>query len=140
MQATSLEQLEKMIENEMKKALAESAAQSLLIMADATREFYEGGTPLPPEQGGYIRTGALGRAPAIDPPKKTGDGYEFKAYMDKDHTYDTGKKPTMEQVLSLTNDGHYKGLRPAVGAKGYWDRALQKMKDATRDTFIEHFG
>lgn len=135
MQATSLEELEKMIENEIKKALAESATQSLLIMSDATREFYEGGTPTM-----YVRTGALGRAPAIDPPKKTGDGYEFKAYMDKDHTYDTGKKPTMEQVLSLTNDGHYKGLRPAVGAKGYWDRALQKMKDTTRDTFIEHFG
>lgn len=135
MQATSLEELEKMIENEIKKALAESASQSLLIMSDATREFYEDGTPTM-----YVRTGALGRAPAIDPPKKTGDGYEFKAYMDKDHTYDTGKKPTMEQVLSLTNDGHYKGLRPAVGAKGYWDRALQKMKDTTRDTFIEHFG
>ena len=135
MQATSLEQLEKMIENEMRKSLAESAAQSMLIMADSVRDFYNGGTPTM-----YVRTGALGRAPAIDPPKKVGDSYEFKAYMDKNHTYDTGKKPTMEQVLSLTNDGHYNGLRPAVGAKGYWNNALQKMKDATRDTFIEHFG
>lgn len=129
MSASSLGELEAMIRQEMKNAILDAATQSQLIMHDAINYFYAGGTPKM-----YSRTGALGQTPQVD---ITSDG--FTAYLNDSGSYTSGKRPTMAQVLRLTNNGSAAGLRPAVGATGYWKKAEREIKDAVNDAFSHYF-
>ena len=50
------------------------------------------------------------------------------------------ERPSMKEVLTLTDKGYAKGLRPAVGATGYWERADNRIKVAAWEEFAERFG
>lgn len=129
MAANSLGEIIEQIKGDMKNALLDAQTQSELIMHDAILGFYAGGTPTM-----YARTGALGQTPATE---SIDDG--FRTYLNQSGGYSTGKKPTMKQVIQLTDTGAAAGLRPAVGAPGYWDKAEEQIKDAVNDAFSHYF-
>lgn len=123
---------------QMKKAMNTVSIKALADMYEETGDFYEGTEPKQ-----YNRTGALGDAPRTTNISDNGDSVEFKAYLDKEYTYTTGKNPTMEDVLNLTNDGITNSsvgkLRKAIGKQGYWERAEEKMEKSLEDTMKKYF-
>lgn len=131
---TSFEQLQKALQDELKQALEETARKSEQDMKEAIDYFYSGGTPKL-----YERTGKMEKTPKTTPVSVSGNGGEFKAYLDQSGGYSTGKNPSMGQVLDLTNDGHSDGLRPAVGHTGYWDKAEQAIGQDFDDIMRKHF-
>ena len=138
MAARNMSQLQSEIMAQMKKAMNTVSNKALADMYEETGDFYEGTEPKI-----YDRTGALGDTPRTTNISTNGDSVEFKAYLDKEYTYTTGKNPTMEDVLNLTNDGITNSsvgkLRKAIGKQGYWERAEEKMEKSLGDTMKKYF-
>jgi len=134
MKVNSTEELEKAILRNMRNAMKAVEAKALADMYDETGDFYTGGEPKQ-----YVRTGALGDTPRTDGVKVNGNSVSFKAYLDDTHQYTTGKKPSMEQVLTLADKGSYPGLRPTVGNTGFWERAERKIEKDLNETMKAAF-
>ena len=134
MRVNSTEELERALMRNMRNAMKSVEAKALADMYDETGKFYTGGEPKE-----YQRTGALGDTPRTTKPTLSGDTVEFKAYLDTSGGYTTGKKPSMEQVLTLADKGSYPGLRPTVGKGGFWERAEQKIEKALDTTMKAAF-
>ena len=133
-------ELRKMLEQAAQKAMRVVQKKVEADMYEETGDFYTGGEPKM-----YQRTGALGDTQRTTAIGKTGDGFEFKAYLDQSHQYTTGDDPSMAQVLDLANYGipwTTKGGRPAkatVGKKGFWERAEERMEKTLNDTMGQVF-
>lgn len=129
MQITNMNQLRKVMMDKIKKTMVAVNEKALADMYEETGKFYSGGEPISPEYGGYIRTGALGDTPRTTEVKVNDNEASFKAYLDINHKYLTGDKPTMDKVLELANYGKPwktasgKMARQTVGSKGFWERA-----------------
>ena len=137
--AHNMEELERMLQKELYKAMNIVAGKILEIMTDATEDFYSGGEPKQ-----YERTGELGQTPRITRIKQTGNEISFGAYLKSTHQYTTGKNPNMLQVLLLTNDMMTKQpnigkLQQAVGSPHFWDRALQIMEKEYNNVLSNFF-
>lgn len=133
--ARSMEQLQKIIMDEMEKAMHEVEKKSIKRIDDAILYFYSGGTPVK-----YQRTGHLMDTRETDPVTRGGLSVNFRAYLnDGVGGYTTGKKPSMAAVLQLTNFGSAAGLRPAVGSTGWWQRAETNIGKDVDSTFARHF-
>lgn len=132
--------VQKMLEKALRNAMGVVNTKVLADMYEETGDYYSGGNPVM-----YQRTGALGDTPKTTALSKTGDGFEFEAFLDESHQYTTGDNPSMTQVLHLANNGSpwtTKGGRPAhatVGKKGFWDRAQDKMEKTLNDTMKSFF-
>lgn len=139
-EANSLAELEKMIKDEMRKAMKNISRESLDIMKQETAGFYTGGSP-----SMYERTGALGQTPKVEPIKDSGNVMELEAKLDDSHVYGTGDQPGMAQVLQLADQGkpwrtkNGKLARPNVGTTGFWERADNRIKVAAFQEFAERF-
>jgi hypothetical protein len=138
MVARNRQQLEAMLRTKLEMAMNEVAHESLLNMQDATQWFYDGGTPVK-----YVRTGALGRTPKVTPITSGGNEVSFKAYLDQSGAYNTGKNPTMLDVLNLANYGitgsSVGKLRPTVGARGFWELAEVTIHESLDRTLSRYF-
>ena len=138
MTAKNMAELEKMLMKEMRKSMNVASKKMLADMYEETEGFYEGGEPRQ-----YERTGALGDTPRVTAISESGNELEFDAYLDTSHRYTTGKRPTMEDVLHLANDGIVSSsvgyLRETVGRRGFWDRAEHKMEKTLNDTMHKFF-
>ena len=143
MVANNMAQLDAMLIKEMQKALRVVADKALADMYEETADFYTGGEPIPAEEGGYVRTGALGDTPRTTAVETNGKSASFTAYLDTNHIYTTGKNPPMLDVLNLANDGVNDSsvgwLRDVVGKEGFWDRAEDKIKEDFESTFFQFF-
>ena len=133
-QYRSLNALEKALQSRLQKAMNVASEKALADMYEQTGDFYAGGEPIM-----YERTGALGDTPKTTAVQSSGNDVSFKAYLDTAGGYSTGKNPSMLEVLKLTNDGSYPGLRPAKGKTGYWDRAKEQIIKDTEDTIKSFF-
>lgn len=111
-------ELERMMMDDIAAAMDLAEKKALATMHKAISDFYAGGYPLV-----YDRTYQLARTPQITGQKRTQTKVSFTAQLNDKGGYTTGKHPSMAQVLDLTNNGSALGLRPAVGAPGYWDWA-----------------
>ena len=98
------------------------------------QSFYAGGHPVL-----YQRTGQLGNTPIATAVSGGGDTLSFKAYLNKGGGYSTGKSPSMSAVLELANYGSYPGLKPTVGAGGFWERALTYIESDLNSSFSAYF-
>jgi len=130
----NIAELQRDIMKSMQKAVRVTEQKALADMYEETGGFYTGGEPVM-----YERTGALGDTPKTTSPKVNNDSVSFEAYLDQSHGYTTGKNPSMTDVLHLTNDGNYHGLRPAVGKTGFWDRAEEKIEKDLNSTMGSFF-
>ena len=137
--ARNMNELHRMLQKELLKAMNITAGRILEDMQNATEDFYSGGEPKM-----YERTGALGETPKITRIKQEDNKISFGAYLKQNHQYTTGKNPNMLQVLLLTNDmatnqPHIGRLRKAVGSPHFWDRALQQMQKTYDDVLSNFF-
>lgn len=117
-----MDELERALKREVRKAMSVASEKALSDMYEETGGFYAGGQPKM-----YVRTGALGDTPRTTPLIVGGDSVSFKAYLDTEGGYTTGKRPSMEEVLTLANTGFYPGLRQNVGRRHFWDRAVVRI-------------
>ena len=121
---------------------ANAANQKILDkMLEETWGFYSGGDPVM-----YQRTGALGDTPRTTAVSISSDAggasATFTAYLDTNHSYSTGRNPSMKTVLDLANNGGdmtSPPMRAVVGKSGFWDRAKDSMQDILDDTVAEYF-
>lgn len=135
MVAHSMEELQAQMLTRLTKSMNVVSDKVLGDMYEQTGDFYTGGTPVM-----YERTGALGDTPRTTAPNITGDSVSFEAYLDTNHAYSTGKKPSMATVLELANTGSYPGYRSPVGKTGFWDKALENMEKTFNDVMQKTFG
>jgi len=126
--ASNMAQIEDEIKQMLLKACKEMAVKAKREMQEETWDFYFGGMPAV-----YQRTGSLGNTPEVTPVSVSGNSITFDAYLNQDYTYTTGKRPSMNEVLQLANEGELAGFRPVVGKTGFWDRAKERMKGEWQD-------
>lgn len=138
MTITSMEQLERELLREMRRAMEVASQKMLGDMSEEVADFYTGGEPTM-----YERTGALGDTARTSPIEQNGNVIEFEAYLDTNYNYTTGKNPTMLDVLNLANDGITNSsvgkLRKTVGKQGFWERAEEKMEKSFNNTMRSYF-
>lgn len=136
---TSMAALRSAIMKEMRDAMAETQymAQDDMEMAIET-VFYEGGSPKV-----YERTGQLGNTPQISPLSQRGLTITFDAKLNNSGSYTSGKNPSMQDILALTNYGTTNSsvgrLAPAVGGKRYWEKAEEQIEKSLNDNMKNHF-
>lgn len=140
-QAKNMKQLNKMLENHLKRAMKSAANRALSDMRDETVGFY---TDTAPKR--YERTGALGETPRVTDVQisssESGSSATFKAYLDQEHQYSTGRGPSMKTVLEHANRGGDMSnppMRAVVGNSGFWERAEVKMEQSFNDELARHF-
>lgn len=129
---------------DMQKAMRIISDKALADMYEETADYYTGGEPIPADEGGYVRTGALGDTPRTTALSTGGNEVSFNAYLDTNYVYSTGKNPTMTDVLNLADKGQTSSsvgkLRKTVGKKYFWKRAKDKIEkdiDKTMRDFFE---
>lgn len=133
--ARSTEQLQKQIMDRMERAMHQVEQKSIKRIDSAILYFYSGGTPV-----AYHRTGHLMDTRETDPVTRGGLTVQFRAYLNEGvGGYTTGKRPSMADVLALTNYGGASGLRPAVGNTGWWQRAEDYIHSDFESTFASYF-
>lgn len=127
--ARNIEELEKQILNEMRKAMNETVANAGSILIRETAKFYTVGDPVM-----YHRTYALAKSPRTSRVYQEGKSLMFEAYLDTNYQYKTGSRPYMEEVLSLANDGvpfptkNYYPARPTLGKSKFWQRSEKEIQ------------
>lgn len=138
--ATSMAQLQKMLQDEMKAAMNEVHSKVEADMKKELSEFYSQGSPVL-----YVRTGALGRASRTTGVSGGGNTVGFDAYLEPP-SYST---PNMDFV----NHGfpsYYDGATVLTAAEshsshilgkgGFWSRILKDIKTDLTDAMSSHFG
>lgn len=120
---------------EIVSAMNEVSHLALQDMKEGTELFYGGGSPTR-----YERTGQLGTTPRITGVTSGGTTASFKAYLNQNGGYTTGKRPSMATVLQLANYGNVSGYRPTVGAKGFWEYSEHLIEDSLNSVFASRFG
>lgn len=134
----NMQQLERELKKQARKAMQVTKAKVEADMFEETGGFYGGTQPKM-----YERTGALANTPMTTDIEESGNTLAFNALLNPNYTYDTGKKPSMSAVLAAANDHSLAsgyGLRPPVGRQHFWDRALVKMENTFNSTMRSFFG
>lgn len=139
MAVKNLKQLKSVAMREVRKSMAEASKKALEDMNEEAKGFYTGKQPTM-----YKRTGALGDTPKTTPLSVSGNEISFKAYLDEEHQYTTGKNPTMEDVLNLTkavpdHNSSVGYLRSVRGKIRFWERAKEKMERDFNETLRKTF-
>jgi hypothetical protein len=121
-------QMERAIKKRMKQAMADFKEQALDDMKEEMTEYYMSGTPIE-----YERTYEMENSPEVLPVIEDGDSVTTIARLNTDFTYNTGKEPTMLDVLNLANYGitnsSVGNLAPTVGEEHFWEKAKDKMEN-----------
>lgn len=135
MTVSNMAQLQQALLSKVTQALSVANQKSLNIMKEEVAGFYNGGTPVK-----YKRTGQLKGTPTTTGVVTNGNSVSFEAKLDSSGGYSSGRKPSMMQVLRLTNYGDTGGiLRPAVGSPGYWEKAEVRIEQALNDALGKYF-
>ena len=146
---TSIDDLQKAIMAEINKAMEDASKEIKETMQKEVDSFYSEGDPVM-----YERTGQLGKTPKVSPIKSTATESSFDAYLDTSYRYPaitytyydgsqtTSKRPTMTDVINLTNYGTTSSsvgyLHPALGKPGYWERSVKQMKKILNQNLKKH--
>lgn len=133
--ANNMAELQQMLIKAMESATKSTAKKAKDIMDEEMSEFYTGTQPKM-----YERTYAMKDTPRVSDVTESKNSVSVTAYLDETHVYDTGKNPTMNDVLHLANEGKTDSsvgkLRKAVGKPEFWDRSTERIKD----TYIAEMG
>lgn len=140
--AKNMKQLNQLLQNQLNRAMKESAHEALSDMRDETVGFY---TDTSPEK--YNRTGSLGETPRVSTVEYITNGdiqvASFRAYLDTNYTYTTGKRPSMATVLDIANRGltaaKQHQMRNVVGNIGIWDDALVNIEKSFDQIMRKYF-
>lgn len=117
-------QFDDLMQKKLKKAINACKQPMKEAMKDGIEYFYAGGTP-----SIYERTGLLKQTPRVEDREMGAKEASIETFLSEGYGYNTGKHPSMAQVLVLSNEGAYPGLRANVGSTGYWLYSEEKMKE-----------
>ena len=140
---SAVDKIRKQILNDVRKAVNVISEKALADMYEETADYYTGGEPVSAEQGGYVRTGALGDTPKTTALTVGDKEVSFDAYLDTNYRYTSGKRPTMTDVLNLADKGQNSSsvgyLRATVGKRNFWERAQEKIEKDMDNTMRSFF-
>ena len=121
-------EMERAMKKKITRAMQEFRLKASDDMKEEMTEYYMSGTPKV-----YERTYEMDNSPEVLPVIEEGDSVTTIARLNTDFTYNTGKDPTMLDVLNLANYGitnsSVGNLAPTVGEEHFWDRAKEKMEN-----------
>lgn len=129
MTVTSTEQLEAALRSKMKSAMEAVRSKVEAQSEGNVWEFYTEGTPLPPEKGGYVRTGALGNTAETTGVQNIGNSSSFEVRLNDNYSYSTGGFSANEVIEAA--EKHTAGI---LGKPGFWEKTQedsQKILDET---------
>ena len=140
--ANNSAELEKMIMDQVQKAMQATQVKIKADMLKETQAFYSQGSPIL-----YTRTGQLGSSPRTTPVVMGGNSASFEAYLQEGNWYGKGNPNpaftsrgwssnfTPLEVLTAAEAGtaHIKGR------SGFWERSLQHMEKDVNTVFGRYF-
>lgn len=138
--ATSIAELRKMLQDEMKAAMNEVHSKVEADMKKELSEFYSQGSPVL-----YVRTGALGNASRTTGVSGGGNMLTFDAYLEPP-SYATPNMDFVNRGFASYYDGatvltaaesHSSHI---LGKGGFWSRILKDIKTDLMDSMSSHFG
>lgn len=140
MVASSMGELEKMLRQQMEKAMTVVDAKILADMYEEVGSFYGGGQPVL-----YQRTGNLGSSPRTTALTKGGNVMSFEAYLDQSVGYNVPNEAfinkgyashfSTEEVFNAAEAG----TAHIVGKPGFWARSEKKMQKELDSTMRGFF-
>ena len=77
------------IQNEMRDAVSEAESKTFLTANQELTASYAGGEPIPPEQGGYVRTYQMKNSARTTGVVGGGDSVSATVYLDQGYNYNT---------------------------------------------------
>lgn len=130
-------EMERAMKKKITRAMQEFRLKASDDMKEEMAEYYMSGTPKV-----YERTYEMDNSPEVLPVIDEGDEITTIARLNTDFKYNTGKEPTMEDVLNLANYGTNQSsvgyLRDTVGKEGFWEEMQDRMEKDFYSTMRKH--
>lgn len=130
-------EMERAMKKKITRAMQEFRLKASDDMKEEMTEYYMSGTPKV-----YERTYEMDNSPEVLPVIDEGDEITTIARLNTDFKYNTGKEPTMEDVLNLANYGTNQSsvgyLRDTVGKEGFWEEMQDRMEKDFYSTMRKH--
>lgn len=127
---TSLAQLEKALQQRLRKATEIANDKALKDLYEGTSNFYKT-TPVK-----YVQTGALANTPSSTSVSHSGKTSSFEVYLDDNYTYSTGSNPSMSMIL---NSAVYKSPYANLLNSLQWDAMQSSIENDVDNTFKSFF-
>lgn len=122
------------IQNEMRDAVSEAESKTFLTANQELTASYAGGEPIPPEQGGYVRTYQMKNSARTTGVVGGGDSVSATVYLDHGYNYNTGTYSTPHVFSEAESGGS--GI---VLTSGFWQRTEQKAQQYAEQAFAKRF-
>lgn len=137
--AKSSAELEKMIMDQVQKAMQATQVKIKADMLKETQAFYSQGSPIL-----YTRTGQLGSSPRTTPVVMGGNSASFEAYLQLGSYHVPNEAFTSRGWASYFSPlevmtAAEAGTAHIKGKSGFWERSLQHMEKDVNTVFGRYF-
>lgn len=137
--ANNSAELEKMIMDQVQKAMQATQAKIKADMLKETQAFYSQGSPIL-----YTRTGQLGSSPRTTPVVMGGNSASFEAYLQLGSYHVPNEAFTSRGWASYFSPlevmtAAEAGTAHIKGKSGFWERSLQHMEKDINTVFGRYF-
>lgn len=138
--ANNMAELEKMIMDEVYKAMCTAKAKSEQDTISEVQSFYSQGSPKI-----YKRTGKLGKSVKSNDASRGGNSVEFSIWLDQDTSYQVPNPdftsrgfPSYYTTSEIFNAAE-SGTSGVKGRPKFWERSYEKIKSDTNDALSTYF-
>lgn len=137
--ANNVAELEKMIMDQVQKAMQATQVKIKADMLKETKAFYSQGSPIL-----YTRTGQLGNSPRTTPVVMGGNSASFEAYLQLGSYHVPNEAFTSRGWASYFSPlevmtAAEAGTAHIKGKSGFWERSLQHMERDINTVFGRYF-
>ena len=137
--ANNSAELEKMIMDQVQKAMQATQVKIKADMLKETKAFYSQGSPIL-----YTRTGQLGSSPRTTPVVMGGNSASFEAYLQLGNYHVPNEAFTSRGWASYFSPlevmtAAEAGTAHIKGKSGFWERSLQHMEKDVNTVFGRYF-
>lgn len=137
--ANNVAELEKMILDQVQKAMQATQVKIKADMLKETKAFYSQGSPIL-----YTRTGQLGSSPRTTPVVMGGNSASFEAYLQLGSYHVPNEAFTSRGWASYFSPlevmtAAEAGTAHIKGKSGFWERSLQHMEKDVNTVFGRYF-
>ena len=137
--ANNSAELEKMIMDQVQKAMQATQVKIKADMLKETKAFYSQGSPIL-----YTRTGQLGSSPKTTPVSVGGNSASFEAYLQLGSYHVPNEAFTSRGWASYFSPlevmtAAEAGTAHIKGKSGFWERSLQHMEKDVNTVFGRYF-
>lgn len=138
--ASSMAELEKMIMDDIYKAMTVARAKAEQDTKTEVQSFYSQGSPKI-----YKRTGKLGKSVKAHGANRFGRSVEFYVWLDQTYSYTVPNPDFIERGFSsyfstpMVFDAAESGSANIKGKPGFWARSFEKIKSDTDNALGAYF-